>query len=86
VRIHCTKNIDGATIATAAATRIDAMTVAAWDDTFAFTCTAECKAAALAGRALRVFFATRNFMGGSDIRATSRCRLRVRVGASHNQA
>jgi len=73
------------TIATAAATRIDAMIVAAWDDAFAFTFTAACKAAALTGRALRVFFATRDFMGGSDTRATSRCRLRVGVGASHKE-
>ena len=73
------------TVASAAATRIDAMIVAAWDDAFAFTFTAACKAAALTGRALRVFFATRDVMGGSDIRATSRCRLRVGVGASHNE-
>jgi hypothetical protein len=73
------------TVATAAATRIDAMIIAAWDDAFALTFTAVWKAAALTGRALRVFFATRDFMGDSDIRATSHCRLRVGVGASHNE-
>ena len=66
------------------------MTVVAWDDAFAFTIAAACKAAALTGRALRVFFATRNFMRGADIGATGRCslrrcRLRVDVGASHNE-
>jgi hypothetical protein len=61
------------------------MIVAAWDDAFAFTFTAARKAAALTGRALRVSFATREFMGGSDIRATGRCRLRVGVDASHNE-
>jgi len=84
-RTHCTKNIDGATIATAAATRIDAMIVTAWDDAFPFTFTAARKAAALTGRALRVFLATRDFLGASDIRATSSCRLCVGVGASHNE-
>ena len=39
-RTHCAKNIDGSTIATAAATRIDARSIAAWDDAFAFTFTA----------------------------------------------
>jgi len=73
------------TIATAAATRIDAVIVAAWDDAFAFILTAARKAAALTGRALRVFLASRDFMGASDIRATSRCRLCVGVGASHNE-
>lgn len=61
------------------------MIVVAWDDAFAFNFTAACKAAALTRRALRVSFATRDLMGGSDIRATSRCRLRVGVGASHNE-
>jgi hypothetical protein len=41
-----------ATIATAAATRIDAVIVAAWDDAFAFTLTAARKAAALTWRVL----------------------------------
>ena len=84
-RTHYTKNIDGATIATAPATRIDAVIVAAWDHAFAFTFTAARKAAALTGRALRVFLATRDFMGASDMGATSHCRLRVGVGASHNE-
>ena len=41
-----------ATIATAAATRIDAVIVAAWDHAFAFTFTAARKAAALTWRVL----------------------------------
>ena len=61
------------------------MIVAARDDTFAFTFTAACEAAALTGGALRVFLAARDFMGASDIRATSRCRLRVGVRACHNE-
>src|SRR5437879_661353 len=83
-RTHCTKNIDGATIATAAA-RIDAVIVTAWDDAFPFTFPAARKAAAQTGRALRVFLAARDFMGASDIRAPSSCRLCVGVGASHNE-
>jgi hypothetical protein len=59
--------------------------VAAWDDAFAFAFAAACKAAALTGRALGVFHATGDFMGASDIRATSRCRLRVGIGASHSE-
>jgi len=84
-RTDCTKNIDGATIATAAAARIDAAIVAAWDDAFAFTFTAARKSAALTGWAVEVFHATRDFMGASDVRATSRCRLGVGVGASHDE-
>jgi hypothetical protein len=59
--------------------------VSAWDDAFAFTFTAACKAAALTGRALGVFHATRDFMGAADFRTTSRCRLRAGVGASHDE-
>ena len=80
-RTHCAKNIDGATIATAPATGIDARSIAAWDDASAFTFTAGCKAAALTGRALRVFFAAHDLMGFSAIRAASLCRLRVSIAA-----
>jgi hypothetical protein len=82
-RTHCAKNIDGSTIATAAATGIDTRSIAAWDDAFAFTFTAGCKATALTGRALRVFLAAHDLMGPSAIRAASRCRLRVGIAARH---
>src|SRR5262249_59368321 len=84
-RTDRTKNIDGTTIASAAAARIDAVIVGAWDDAFAFTFTAACKAAALTGRALGVFHATRDFMGASDFKSTGCCRLRVGVGANHDE-
>jgi hypothetical protein len=61
------------------------MCVVTDDDAFAFTRTAACKAAALTVRAFRIFFATRDFMGGSDIRATSSCRLPLGIGANHNE-
>jgi hypothetical protein len=83
---RCAKNIYGATIATATATRIDARSRATWDDAFAFAPAAGCKAAALTGRALRIFRTTHDFVGASDIRAASRCRLRVGVAARHNDA
>jgi hypothetical protein len=57
--------------------------VVAWDNAFTFTFTTGCKAAALAGRALRIVLAAHDFMGAADIRATSR-RLRVGVAARHN--
>ena len=84
-RTHCAENIDGATIATAAATRIDARSIAAWDDAFAFTFTAGCKAAALTRRALRVFIAAHDLVGPSAIRAASLCRLRVGIAARHTE-
>ena len=84
-RTHCAENIDGPTIATAAATGIDARSIAAWDDAFAFTFTAGCKAAALTGRALRVFFAAHDIMGPSAIGAASLCRLRVGTAARHTE-
>jgi hypothetical protein len=74
-----------ATIATAAATGIDARSVAAWDDAFAVTSTAGCKAAALTGRALRVFLAAHDLMGPSVIRADSRSRLGEDVATCHSE-
>jgi hypothetical protein len=66
MRIRCAnplhKKYRRATIATTAATRIDAVIVAAWDDAFAFAFAAACKAAALTGRALGGFHATGDFM------------------------
>jgi hypothetical protein len=52
-----TKNIDGATVATATTSGIDAMSVVARVYAFAFGLATGCKAAALTGRAFRIFCA-----------------------------
>ena len=84
-RANRTKNFDQATIAAAAATRVDALKLAARHDAFPFAFTAKCKATTLTGRALRIFRAAHGFMRAASFGGGSFWGLRLAVTARRNE-
>ena len=84
-RANRTKDLDGATIAAAPTSGIDAMSIVARDHASAFVLTARCKAATLTRRALRIFCATHSRMDLRSFRGDILCALSLAVATCRNE-